>query len=79
VSARYAARPLQAGQEIRLSEDGPVRTVERVTPCAAYVRSGAPRHVVLHDDEGNVVAEFDSDGSRVVAISRNAFVFEGRS
>ena len=78
---RYAKRPLQEGARVRLREDGPALTVERVTAAAAYVRSERRRQVVIPakvDGEGAVLEperEFEGREGGLLAISPNAFVF----
>jgi len=66
---------LTLGQRLRLTEDGPVLTVERVNLCAAYVRTVATRHVVLLDDDGEVKREFDARETATLAISPTSFVY----
>jgi hypothetical protein len=68
----YAPRPLQAGQSVRLREDGPVVKVVRVTPCAAYVASPRTRP---HPDPERAAAGERITAHVVEPISRNAFVF----
>lgn len=78
----YVPRPLREGQRVRLSPEGPVLVVERVSPGAAYVRSQRTRHVVIQakfDGEGREMRparEFDGAEGGLLAISRNAFVYD---
>ncbi len=66
----FARRPLQKGDRVRLeSPESPVRTVVRVTPCAAYV--------------GGEEREVEINGKKFLAhvgvqpVARWAFVYPG--
>ena len=82
----YHRIPLQPGDRIRMDVGTPIRTVKRVTPCAAYV-SGEPRDASVKcddckalDKKGSFVEPcgqcrvFVATGA-VEAISVNALVF----
>lgn len=74
---RPSMRPaLVVGQRLRLDPAGPVYTVVRLTPAAAYVKGGEARHVHIDgrtaDDPGR---DFTAQGTTVIAISRNASVY----
>lgn len=61
---------LRVGERVRLTPDGPVLTVVRVTPCAAYVRGGELREVSLPDGR-----TFTATANRTEPISARAFVY----
>ena len=71
----YAPCPLRVGQRFRLHHGGPVLVVERVTPCAAYVRSTERRAVYIPakvDGEGREMTaarQFEAQATQLVAIS----------
>lgn len=88
---RYAARPLKAGQRVRLVEDGPAWEVLRVTACSATVKRRGERVQVTvpkREDplerrareargEEAPTRTFEAwEGGGVVTISAGAFVFE---
>lgn len=59
---------LKKGELIRLTKDGPVYTVIRVTPCAAYVKLGD------WTTETGVLGGLDTG---IEAISLFSFVYRG--
>lgn len=66
---------LKVGERFLYPETTIVATVERVTPCAAYVRlAQGLRHVAIRDAAGEVVREFEASQSRLLAISRTTCV-----
>ena len=66
---------LVIGERFRWPESDLVATVERVTPCAAYVRlSQGRRHVEIRDAAGDVVRAFDAEQSKLMAITSHACV-----
>ncbi len=58
---------LRKGQLVRLTTDGPVHTVVRITPCAAYVAPGD-----WIDEAGNVLTRV---WNSLEAISLHAAVY----
>ena len=67
------APALVLGQRVRLTPDGPVCTVVRVTPCAAYV--GQPR-VKPHPDPVRRAAGETITSTTVDPISLHAAVYQ---
>ena len=63
---------LALGDRIRLVEGGPICTVYRVTPCAAYVRSAHPRP---HPDPARAAVGEVIQSTRVEPISARACVW----
>ena len=61
---------LAQGMRVRLASNGPIYTVSRVTPCAAYLRGGEARTVILPDGR-----TFVASGSEVLAVSCKASVW----
>jgi hypothetical protein len=69
MSARNPA-VLRPGDRFVWPETDFVATVERVTPCAAYVRlAQGARHVEIRSAAGDVVREFDAAKSTLLAIT----------
>lgn len=58
---------LKKGELVRLIEDGPVWTVVRTTPCAAYVKRSE-----WLDDKGKVLGGLETG---IESISLHSFVF----
>ena len=68
------AAVLTVGEAVRLIPgEGPWLTVERVTPCAAYLRSEAVPEVTVREADGSE-RSFQARSSETVTVSRAAFV-----
>jgi hypothetical protein len=66
---------LKVGERGRLDESGPVVVVERVSACAAYVRTASVRHVVIAARDGGPGRAFDARESCELPISPTAFLY----
>ena len=65
---------LRVGEVVRLQPgEGPWLEVDRVTPCAAYLRSTVVREVTVTGADGEA-RTFEARASELVPVSRRAFV-----
>lgn len=68
-------RPLQVGERVRLTPNGPVCLVVRVTQCAAYVQRKVHREFEATDWKTGAKRMVSTETSHVEPISLHAFVY----
>lgn len=65
---------LTVGERVRLASGGPVRTIVRVTPCAAYYGYEVAKTFAVTDRKTGESKEITRTETKAESISAHAFV-----
>ena len=73
----YVRRPLEVGDKVRLTKDGPTQEVLRVSPGAAYVGRAVSKTFTVTNRVTGEEREITRTAMHVDPISPESFVFPG--